>query len=159
MSVQTTGLQKKHIGVNSYGNKQKNGSPKIFPPGGMIDAHDLHAAGATINGNPIDVNQIYYWTKIKDSIPDEIKNRAYLLGALREFSEETGLIIPSEYHSKIVNSGNNFHLQLSNEEYENLVKPLVDKRSNMPQPEISGIYFQKYLKYKNKYIKLKKQLE
>jgi len=47
---------------------------------------------------------------------------------------------------------------LADEEYEELVKPLVDKTSQMTQPEISAVYFEKYLKYKNKYIQLKKQL-
>ncbi len=147
----------KKIQVSNYGSSNKN------DPSGMIDAHDLAAAG-----HAIDVNGVYSWSSIQSSIPEETKMEAYKKGALREFTEEIGLTIPDDYHSRIVyelkldNRNRPIHthtIELENAEYEALVAPLLSKTGQRPQPEISAIYFKKYLKYKNKYLQLKKQLK
>lgn len=147
----------KQIQVSNYGNRAKS------EPSGMIDAHDLAAAGYAI-----EVTGVYSWSTIQSSIPEETKLSAYKIGALREFTEETGLIIPDVYHTRIVyelkfdrkNRPIHTHtIELENVEYEALVAPLLSKTGQRPQPEISAIYFKKYLKYKNKYLQLKKQLK
>jgi|LauGreDrversion4_2_1035121.scaffolds.fasta_scaffold23535_4 hypothetical protein len=137
----------KKIEVSNYGFSKKSS------PGGMIDADDLVSAG-----HQIDANGSYDWTAIKDQISEEIISKALKLGALREFTEETGLEIPSKYFERM-EQNNFFTLELEDDEYEELIQPLLRKTGKRPQPEVSAIHFKKYLKYKNKYLQLKKQLK
>ncbi len=136
----------KKIEVSNYGFSKKSS------PGGMIDADDLADAGYSI-----DVNGFYDWKAIEGQIPEETKLKAFKLGALREFTEETGLEIPAEFVQRMKND-NKFTIELEDDEYEALVQPLIRKTAKQPQPEVSAIYYKKYLKYKNKYLQLKNKL-
>ncbi len=136
----------------------------------LIDTHYV--------GNP---DGIYDWDAIQENNREilERKNLEPILlkGALREFSEETGLTIGSRYIGRINKNPNviripippiqqgryrieyEFVLYLENDEYNVFTQPLREMSSNMPQPEIRSIHFKKYLKYKNKYLQLKNKLK
>ena len=152
LNVTTKESPFRKILVSSYENTYK------AAPKGMIDAHDINKA---VNSNILLTNTSYEWNNVKAIINNNINiiQDALKIGAIREFEEETGLVIPLEFISKIKsnlytpsNKITEFYLELDTTEYNRLVLPLTNKTSNMPQPEISNIYYNKYLKYKNKYI-------
>jgi hypothetical protein len=99
-------------------------------------------------------------------IPTLIKNKALVNCAIREFQEETGLTISQTLIDKINKTSvipdsrrpiYYINIDLSDIEYEELVRPLKERTAKQ-QSEIVNVYYNKYLKYKNKYLELKKQI-
>ena len=99
-------------------------------------------------------------------IATSIKNKALFNCAIREFQEETGLTINQILIDKIKPKDTYYNdrlstyyinIELSDAEYEQFVKPLKESTAKQ-QSEIANVYYNKYLKYKNKYLELKKQI-
>lgn len=118
------------------------------------------------NGEDLLPNTNYYWSELKD-ITERYFNEIKVTCALTEFEKKTGIYL-DEFKSRLVHEpmykidGTKIYpikLVLTNDEYDNLTCSISKKISRMTQPEISDVYYQKYLKYKNKYLQLKKQLK
>ena len=107
--------------------------------------------------------------RYKGGLSEELVKDLAKIAAFREFEEEIGLSLGSfiedkriVYEFKTTKYGTKhvFTLKLSPAEYTELIeKPLDTKKGleHLNQSETSKIWWNKYLKYKSKYLKLKKK--
>lgn len=155
----------RQIGILSYNTKDKK---KIKVPAGMIDMYDLLNTNYEIdNPNRMDLStrtDLGEWSSLNPKPTPEQTQNASLFCAIREFTEETGLTIPQELVDRIQFVRKDgityiYRLELNTLEYNILTNQYIDGTAKKAQPEISNIYFNKYLKYKEKYLKLKNKLK
>lgn len=163
----TSSILGRRVSVSNYSNREN------FEVGGAVDYKDvldlqtkeprlaskLSAAFIPVPGKP-DIYQYKEGILNSDEIEELTK-----LAAVREFKEEIGIdISPSKLGASTRNyyGDNVFSVDLSPQEYnDTIVKPLDAKNDEelLTQSELSSKTYRKYLKYKAKYLNLKKQLE
>lgn len=174
-SFSVSNSSSKQIKVKSYNNK------KMKSPQGSVDLTDIkkaHEIDPSIYWNysleerlkTDQVLDVLNWYQISF----RYKNPKHLLlilliCALREFHEETGINLENFYSYKTLYDTNfleiknkkritTFYLRLDDSTYEKIVSSIKNDDHNPITPEISHIYYNKYIKYKNKYLKQKEIL-
>jgi len=156
-----TQTKPRRILVSSYNSK------KASAPKGAIDMHDINTVLKAHGKEEQDITVTKDWSELPESVHGEHFDEIKVQCALREFLEETGLDV-SQFKDRIVLETPYeswgvlvypFKLLLTNYEYDELTRSITNGSSGIPQSEISDIYYQKYLKYKNKYLQLKIQME
>lgn len=163
---------KKKVRVENYTSGKAN--EEI---GGAVDYTDVETLSRTGKYNEELLRSAFTLVERKDQVytyntgilsEDMIKDLAKI-AALREFKEEIGLSLDSlsdremrhtikkTYFGDVVHV---FTLTLKPEEYTKVIEEPLDKKErieHLNQSETSKIWWNKYLKYKSKYLKLKKK--
>jgi hypothetical protein len=151
-----THTKPRRVVVSSY-------NKKASAPKGAIDIHDINTVLKAHGKEELDITVTKDWSELPESVRGEHFDEIKIQCALREFLEETGVDV-SQFKDRIVLETPYeswgvfvypFKLLLTNDEYDELTRSITNGSSGTPQPEISDIYYQKYLKYKNKYLQLK----
>lgn len=124
------------------------------------DERVIRSAFQNISTNPS--NPVYNY--IKEKLSDNIIIDLAKIAALREFKEEMGLNLDT-YSDKLTHTLERFDhvftLRLNPEEYTSIIQNPLERKTqeeHLTQAEVSAKWWNKYLKYKSKYLKLKKKI-
>lgn len=144
--------------VNSYINSQPNKSTaKLNLDLYFTEEQRRNCPAVTPTDNFNECNVYRYNKNLDESTKKEIAK----LASIREVKEELGIDLSAHIQNinfvKVERERYIFELELDDSKYDAITKqlPLTDAPVSH---EITSVYYQKYLKYKAKYLNLKKQI-